>query len=62
MAVAKRASDADSRAAALEAAIAAWDTYLVAAKQDDPYRASARNYRERCQDELAATKSEPTRP
>lgn len=62
MAVAKRASDPDARTAALEAAVAAWDTYLVAAKQDDPYRGTARNYRERCQDELAAVKSEPTRP
>ncbi len=62
MAVAKRASDPEARTAALEAAIGAWDTYLVAAKQDDPYRASARNYRERCQDELAAVKSEATRP
>ena len=54
MAVAKRASDPEARREALEAAVAAWDTYLVAAKQDDPYRANARNYRERCQDELAA--------
>lgn len=62
MAVAKRAKDAEDRSAALEAAIAAWDTYLVAAKQDDPFRANARNHRERCQTELAAVKSEAIRP
>lgn len=62
MALAKRASDVEDRTAALEAAIAAWDTYLVAAKQDDPFRANARNYRERCQAELALVKSAATRP
>ena len=62
MAIAKRANELDFRAAALDAAIAAWDTYLVAAKQDDPFRANARNHRERCQAELAAMKSDAARP
>jgi tetratricopeptide (TPR) repeat protein len=53
MAVAKRAHDREARDAALESAIAAFDTYLVAAKPDDAFRANARNHRERCQAELA---------